>query len=186
VRNNDDRQIPLDLGTVIRRIRDVDPGDPSILSITDIYHNLRTKPCATAGQGPARSPLQPGAVQCVGLAGREIDGGPEQRSRAVVMRLAARCRQLDLERDAFDRKEPVDRQPRQPLLRIPFDNLVKDSELAGKIRLAAMRPPDRQDETFGDEIGQSALGIGRLLVQLFESGSKSRRLPAHDPRFSRE
>jgi PKHD-type hydroxylase len=40
VRKNDDRQILLDLDIAIQRIRDVDPGDPSILSITDIYHNL--------------------------------------------------------------------------------------------------------------------------------------------------
>ena len=40
VRKNDDRQILLNLDIVIQRIRDVDPGDPSILSITDIYHNL--------------------------------------------------------------------------------------------------------------------------------------------------
>ena len=40
MRKNDDRQILLDLDIAIQRIRDVDPGDPSILSITDIYHNL--------------------------------------------------------------------------------------------------------------------------------------------------
>jgi PKHD-type hydroxylase len=40
VRKNDDRQILLDLDIAIRRIRGVDPGDPSILSITAIYHNL--------------------------------------------------------------------------------------------------------------------------------------------------
>ena len=40
VRNNDDRQILLYLDIAIQRIQDVDPGDPSILSIIDIYHNL--------------------------------------------------------------------------------------------------------------------------------------------------
>jgi PKHD-type hydroxylase len=40
VRNNDDRQTLLDLDIAIQRIRDVNPGEPSILSITDIYHNL--------------------------------------------------------------------------------------------------------------------------------------------------
>jgi PKHD-type hydroxylase len=40
VRDNDDRQILLDLDIAIQRIRDVDPGDPSSLSITDIYYNL--------------------------------------------------------------------------------------------------------------------------------------------------
>jgi PKHD-type hydroxylase len=38
--NNDDRQIPLDLDIAIQRTRDVNPGDPSILSITGIYHNF--------------------------------------------------------------------------------------------------------------------------------------------------
>jgi PKHD-type hydroxylase C-terminal domain len=40
VRNNDDWQILLYLDIAIRGIRDVNPGDPSIFSITDIYHNL--------------------------------------------------------------------------------------------------------------------------------------------------
>ena len=40
VRKNDDRQILFDLDIAIQGIRDVDPGEPSILSIIDIYHNL--------------------------------------------------------------------------------------------------------------------------------------------------
>ena len=40
VRKNDARQILPDLDIAIQRIRDVNPGEPSILSITDIYHNL--------------------------------------------------------------------------------------------------------------------------------------------------
>lgn len=39
VRKNDDRQILLDLDIAIQRIRDVNPGEPSILLITDIHHN---------------------------------------------------------------------------------------------------------------------------------------------------
>jgi PKHD-type hydroxylase len=51
VRNNDDRQIPLDPGTLIQRTRDVNPGDPSILSITDIYQNLRSPHTRRLGAG---------------------------------------------------------------------------------------------------------------------------------------
>ena len=40
VRNDDDRQILLDLDIAIHRIRNVYPDDPSILSLTGIYHNL--------------------------------------------------------------------------------------------------------------------------------------------------
>ena len=40
VRNDDDRQILLDLDIAIHRIRNVNPDDPSILSLTGIYHNL--------------------------------------------------------------------------------------------------------------------------------------------------
>jgi predicted 2-oxoglutarate/Fe(II)-dependent dioxygenase YbiX len=38
--NNNDQQIPFDLDIAIQRIRDVTPADPSILSITGIYHNF--------------------------------------------------------------------------------------------------------------------------------------------------
>src|SRR5947208_1503007 len=40
VRNDDDRQILLDLDIAIHRIRNANPDDPSILSLTGIYHNL--------------------------------------------------------------------------------------------------------------------------------------------------
>jgi PKHD-type hydroxylase len=40
VRNNDDRQILLDPDIVTQRIRDADPRDPPILSITVIHHDL--------------------------------------------------------------------------------------------------------------------------------------------------
>ena len=40
VRNDDDRQILLDLDIAIHRIRNANPDDPSILSLTGVYHNL--------------------------------------------------------------------------------------------------------------------------------------------------
>jgi len=40
VRNDDDRQILLDLDIAIHRIRNANPEDPSILPLTGIYHNL--------------------------------------------------------------------------------------------------------------------------------------------------
>ena len=40
VRDDDDRQILLDLDFAIQRIRKVNPDDPSIVPLTGIYHNL--------------------------------------------------------------------------------------------------------------------------------------------------